>query len=117
MKELILEEARHAGYEFARGAPATCTNTKFDTEVLQDALMTGHITPDELAETFVTSVLGTLGLENNVEQRREDKIDALLPVLRELFMKAGVPKTQTTLRKAAEKLVEAVTRRTSDAAR
>ena len=107
MKELILGKVRDAGLAFA--AYARKEDEALDGDTLREAFLTGHVTPDELAEAFILSVLENLGLENNIEQRREDRIEKALVALEEgrssITPWTPLPKTR---RAFVEKLVDAI---------
>lgn len=109
MKERILGMAKDAGLSFSR------KDEQLDTDTLRDAFQTGHVTPDEFGETFVRSVLEGLGLENDLVQRREDKIEKALAAF-EANRHSITPWTPLAEKRRAfvEKLIDAAFGRSND---
>jgi hypothetical protein len=108
MRELILNKVRDIGCGFA----SRKEDEELDEDTLRDAITTGHITPDEIAEAFVVSVLEALGLENNIKERREDRIEASLRALEDGALTAPRGQLSYSERKARRavmgKIVDAI---------
>lgn len=85
---------------------------KWGAEWLREAIMTDHIQPDDLGEYFISGLMERLGLENDLAQRREDKIQKVLLVLDTImvfvFQKHAPPVQSTAAdrRKLAEAIVD-----------
>lgn len=114
MRNIILDKAADAGLNFAKYDRKE--DEELDQDTLRDAIMTDHVTPDEIAEAFVISALESLGFENDLKQRREDKIQKVLEVIsstRTLMFVASPFRPPTLamsseLRLFAEKVVDAM---------
>jgi hypothetical protein len=113
MKQIILDTAADAGLAFADYARKE--DEALDQDTLRDALHTGHVSPDEIAETFITSVLENLGLENDLLQRREDKVEKVLKVLGPFLVAFSMPPIMKEVgREVAEKIVDALYKKPVD---
>ncbi len=105
MKETVLDRIDVAGYEFAvvgrRG------DEDLDEDTLHDAIVTGHIAPDEIGEAFIVSVLESLGLDSKLEQRRLDRIEKIRGALVASFEMGLLERraSREDLEKVAEKII------------
>jgi hypothetical protein len=108
MKEVILSKAHEVGLDFADHDRKY--GDDLDKETLLDAILTGHVMPDELGEVFIWGVLENLGLENNLTQRREDKIEAIQEEMFRSFEEGllGARPSKKDIRAVAERIVDAV---------
>ncbi len=106
MKEHILNKVTDAGSNFA----SDNEDDELDEETLRDAIMTGHVTPDELGEAFVCSVLDNLGLENTLAQRRADRIEAIQAEMVRSFEEGLLEgrASKRDIRALAERFVDAI---------
>jgi hypothetical protein len=105
MKKEILDAVKELGELLAQESP------ELSEEELRDAIMTSHVLPDEIGEAFIVSFLEGLGLENNLEQRHDDRVQKLLSPLNEILLEAltiGRLPTEPGLRKLAGRLVKAL---------
>jgi hypothetical protein len=108
VKDIILTKAAEAGRAFA--SISLEEPEELDEIIegeLREAIMTDHVTPDQIAEAFVVSMLEGLGLENNLETRRDDKVDAVLSVFSEVIGEKYVPE-KAAMRRFAERIVDAI---------
>ncbi len=108
MKNQILEAVGELADLLAQEDP------EIGAEDLREAITTGYIDPDEIGEAFITGVMESLGLENNLAQRRDDKIEKVLSALnssQELTHQMGMPPARwvnADRRRLAKKIVDAL---------
>lgn len=102
MRDKILGAAKDAGMDFAHYDRKD--DEELDEATLLDAFHTGHVTPFALGEAFIEGVFEGLGLEDSLEQRRDDAIEAIELVLhREHIFASSKDRLQL-----AQKIVDAL---------